>query len=70
MKDTLEAYRAMHISFSQVEGEKLISGVVIAEDISIEMKKKEDEKKMQSQSDAIKKSESIAKETLGKLTAI
>lgn len=34
MKDTLQAYRTMQVSFSQVESEKLISGDVIAEDIS------------------------------------
>ena len=56
MKDTLEAYRNMHISFSHVENEKLISGQMIAEDISTDMKKKEDQKKQQSQNQAIKKS--------------
>lgn len=34
------------------------------------MKKKENEKKQQSQTDAIKKSESIVKNTLGVLTEI
>lgn len=59
----------MNINFTHVEGEKLISGQMIAQDIGSEMKKKEEEKKKKQMNQSLaKKTDNINNSLLNSLS--